>query len=1276
MSSSAQSDRNLLFGILALQLDFISRDQLVAGMNAWVLAKHQPLGAILCAQGALAGDSQALLEALVQKHLRQHHDDLQQSLAALSPVPSVRHELEQLADPDVHASVAHVSDARPQEADSYATRSFTVGTPTSSGLRFRILRPHAKGGLGQVSVALDEELHREVALKEIQERHADDANSRGRFLLEAEITGGLEHPGIVPVYGLGCYADGRPFYAMRFIRGDSLKDAIARFHASDPSGGRKPPEPDSGGLRPPLSPPLGERTLAFRKLLGRFVDVCNAIAYAHSRGVLHRDLKPGNVMLGQYGETLVVDWGLAKVRDKHEASLSTEEPVLRPASASGSAATQLGTTLGTPAYMSPEQAAGWLDQLGPASDVYSLGATLYCLLTGQAPFRESGTGRLLERVQKGEFARPRQVQPETPPALEAVCLKAMALRPGDRYASPRALADDIEHWLAGEPVGAWPEPWTVTTARWVSRHRTLVSGAAAALLVGLVSLLIATGLLSAANEELAQERDKVQQTNAELQTRNVQLAAARDKANQARKRAVKSEQLALANEKKALAAAKAESEARQAEAAQRQQAEIAAKAERKAKEAEAAQRQQAETVSDLLQEVFLKLDPPAEQKGLSLKEQLIAQVDAVAARLDKEFGDQPLVQARLRNALGLAQQGLGQTSKAMVLFQQALAQRRAHLPADHPDTLTSMNNLASAYQEAGQLDKALPLYEEALAKTKAKLGPDHRLTLSSMNNLGNAYRIAGQLTRAVPLLEKTLAQSKAGLGPDDPLILAAMNNLAAAYQAAGQPDKALPLYEETLVKCKTKLGPDHPLTLTSMNNLAVAYQAAGQLKRALPFLKQTLAKRKAKLGPHHPDTLQSMNNLANAYQAAGQLDKALPLYEEALAKSKAKLSPDHPLTLTSMNNLAAAYQAAGQLKRALPLFKQTLAKQMATLGPHHPDTLLSMNNLANAYQAAGQLDKALPLFEEALAKSKAKLGPDHPLTLTSMNNLAMAYYADGQLARALPLLEETLAKTKAKLGPEHPNTLRIMSNLAEVYYTAGQPDRALPLFEETLAKQKAKLGSDHPATLTGMHNLAMAYKATGQLDKALPLLEETLVKKKAKLGPEHPETLKTMAALALAYLAVKEPEKALPLFRSYLAAQKKHLGRDNPRLANRQSVVAVELLKAGQSAAAEPILRASLAIRQKQLPASWETFQVQSLLGAALLDQKKYKEAEPMLLQGYEGMKERQAQIPLADRPRLTETLQRLVQLYEATGQAEQADRWRKERERTQGRGDKDAKGR
>jgi serine/threonine-protein kinase len=487
MSMPHAADRNLLFGILALQMDFISRDALIAAMNAWVLEKAQPLGQVLVAQGQLHPEQLGLLDAVVAAHLRAHHDDPQQSLASLSSVSSIRHELAALSDADVQASLASLP--TPSSADP----DRTADDDKAAGSRYRILRPHARGGLGQVSVAEDLELHREVALKEIQPEHADNPDSRSRFVQEAEITGNLEHPGIVPVYGLGQYDNGCPFYAMRFIKGESLKDAIQRFHAADQE--RRDP---------------GERSLAWRGLLRRFLDVCNAVAYAHSRGVLHRDLKPANVMLGTYGETLLVDWGLAKVVGRPAGTAGTHEPTLRPSAGSDVAVTQHGAAIGTPAYMSPEQAAGRLEELSPASDVYSLGAVLYVLLTGASPFPGRDQFEVLSKVQRGEFLRPRQVKAAVPPALEAICLKAMALRQEERYVTATALAADLEHWLADEPVTAYREPWTVRGRRWLRRHRTAVTAAAAALLVALVSLALATARLSTANRALLEANQREQ----------------------------------------------------------------------------------------------------------------------------------------------------------------------------------------------------------------------------------------------------------------------------------------------------------------------------------------------------------------------------------------------------------------------------------------------------------------------------------------------------------------------------------------------------------------------------------------------------------------------------------------------------------------------------------------------------------------------------------------------------------------------------------------------
>jgi Tfp pilus assembly protein PilF len=373
-----------------------------------------------------------------------------------------------------------------------------------------------------------------------------------------------------------------------------------------------------------------------------------------------------------------------------------------------------------------------------------------------------------------------------------------------------------------------------------------------------------------------------------------------------------------------------------------------------------------------------------------------------------------------------------------------------------------------------------------------------------------------------------------------------------------------------------------------------------------------------------------------------------------------------PLVEASIRNtLGLTYWYLREGQAAITQHERALALRHDHLGPEHPDTLTSLNNLANAYRATGQLPKALPLYEQALAKGKEKLGPDHPDTVTIMNNLAGVYLRAGQRDKALPLLEQTLAKRKEKLGPDHPHTLNSMNNLALAYKETGQRDKALPLLEQTLAKQKEKLGPDHPDTLTSMGNLAAAYRDAGQRDKALPLLEQTLAKRKEKLGPDHPDTLTSMGNLGETYLALSQPDKAMPLLYAFLAGQGQRLGRDDPRLANIQAAVGKDLLKHEQYAEAEGILAECLKIRAEKQPDEWTTFNTQSLLGGSLAGQKKYAEAEPLLKQGYDGLKQREAKIPPQwRRVRLTEALDRLVQLYDAWGKPDQAARWRAERDK------------
>ena len=491
----AAADRDLLFGLLALQNGLIDQAALVAAFQAWTRDKSRPLADHHAALGHLDAEGRAAVEAMVALHLKKHGGDAERSLAAVGGVGSLRDDLQHIADPELHATLDRiVADGPATARDPEATMTVGVAPAAAAGSRFSILRPHARGGLGQVSVARDAELNREVALKELRPERADDPSSRARFLLEAEVTGRLEHPGVVPVYGLGCDARGRPFYAMRLVKGETLKEAIEHFHARQAAAG--------GGVRP--------WNLALRQLLSRFVAVCNVVAYAHSRGVIHRDLKPANILLGPYAETLVVDWGLAKVVGRGESarSVGAAEATLQPASGSGSSETLPGTALGTPAYMSPEQAEGRLERTGPASDVYSLGATLYCLLTGRPPLEETDVAAVLRKIQRGEIVPPRRVDGRVPAGLEAICRKAMAVDPGDRYPTPRALADEIEHWLADEPVSVYREPVSTRLTRWGRRHRTLATGLGVLLITAVAGLSIATALIR--REQLQTEAQRLQ----------------------------------------------------------------------------------------------------------------------------------------------------------------------------------------------------------------------------------------------------------------------------------------------------------------------------------------------------------------------------------------------------------------------------------------------------------------------------------------------------------------------------------------------------------------------------------------------------------------------------------------------------------------------------------------------------------------------------------------------------------------------------------------------
>ncbi len=518
---SIDTDRNLLFGVLALQGEMIDAGQLAEACTAWSTRKEQGLADILIERGWISSDDRRLVEQLLERRLKKHSGDAHQSLtAAATGSPDVMATLDgirtRMGDDEIKRSLGDVK--RTGGAGGTIEYLSMLSQPADTRDRYTLTTLHAKGGIGQVWLARDAAMDREVALKELRPDRSDNDALLRRFFQEARITGQLDHPGVVPVYELARGEAGpggtRPYYTMRFVRGRTLSDAVAGYHRDLAEG--------KAGRADLLA------------LIQAFVGVCNTVAFAHSRNVIHRDLKGSNIVLGEFGEVVLLDWGLAKVVEV-EGAIPQPEAAFDP-EATGAYTGQVGwaepdltaagAVLGTPAFMAPEQAEGRADRIGRKTDVYGLGAILYEILAGGAPFGGDSTHDVLRKVREEPPAPPSKVVRSTPKALEAVCLKAMAKDPAGRYPSAAALGADVQHWLADEPVSAWREPWTTRARRWVARNRTAVAAGVAALGVAFVGLAAALAMQAQSNRALkaALESEKLAREDAGAQSSQAEAA--------------------------------------------------------------------------------------------------------------------------------------------------------------------------------------------------------------------------------------------------------------------------------------------------------------------------------------------------------------------------------------------------------------------------------------------------------------------------------------------------------------------------------------------------------------------------------------------------------------------------------------------------------------------------------------------------------------------------------------------------------------------------------
>jgi tetratricopeptide (TPR) repeat protein len=454
-----------------------------------------------------------------------------------------------------------------------------------------------------------------------------------------------------------------------------------------------------------------------------------------------------------------------------------------------------------------------------------------------------------------------------------------------------------------------------------------------------------------------------------------------------------------------------------------------------------------------------------------------------------------------------------------------------------------------------------------------------------------------------------------------------------------------------------------PLVVARLQDrLGQTYLGLGDTAKAEALFARALTTRQDLLGPEHPQTLASMHSQAMAFKAAGKLPQAIERFEQVRDAQIKELGADHPDTLTTLNNLGVAYRFAGKLPEAIALLKQVGEARADKLGADDPDTLITLNWLAWAYRDDGRLDDAIVLHRHVLDARVKRLGRDDPDTLGTMDELALAYRAADNPSAAIALYEQARDARMKRYGLDHPRTLTTLNNLAWTYRIAGRTSEAIALFEHIRDIRVQKLEAENLDALTTLGDLAWAYANAGKREQAISVFQRAAVGlEKRKFA--HKDAGAIIGRMCECQEYLKKHAEAEVWRRKWLAVLKEKSGADSIDYAEASAALGWNLVQQQKWVEVEMVLRPCLSVRQHNEADAWTTFDTQLLLGTALVGQHKYADAEPHLLQGYQGLKAREAKMPDHARGDLTRDLEQLVNLYDSAGMQAEADRWRKELE-------------
>ncbi len=877
----------------------------------------------------------------------------------------------------------------PRRGDETLTHAGLEGPPFEPERRlgpYRLIRELGRGGMGQVYLAVraDTEYHKRVAIKVIRAGLGGD-NVIQRFRLERQILAGMEHPGIARLLDGGATEDGSPYFALEYVEGQAI-DTYA-----------------------------DENRLSTTARLRLFRSVCTAVEYAHRNLVVHRDIKPGNILVTADGSPKLLDFGLAKLLN---------------AEMSGLAGSTVGGLALTPAYASPEQARG--EPVTTATDVYSLGIVLYELLTGHRPYRLRSREPLeiLRAVREEEPERPSTAVDRAEPAvgpdgvekaavtaesvsrtregtpdrlrrrlrgdLDAIVMTALRKEATKRYSSVEALSEDVRRHLEGLPVKARKGGLTYRAGRFVTRNRIGVGSA-----VLLALLLVAFAVTSALQaSRLARERD--------------QVALERDKADQVSSFLVDLFKVSDPNEAKANSVTAREILDRGA-----------TKVASSLQDQPGVRAAMMETIGNVYRNLGLY------RQALPLVEESLA----IRRRLGE---DDPEV-AQAINSLANLLVSTGDLDRAEALYREALEARRRIFSDSHDSVMSIQYNLADLLNRKGDHAGAVTLLQETLTRFRRRGKPDDDAVASVLNSLSGAQREKGDFRGAEATAREALVLRRKLLGDDHPRTTASLGNLANVLNAKGDYREAESLQRKALAVQRARLGPDHPGVAIVLNNLANVLDHEGGYVEAEALHREALAIRRAKLGPESPLVARSLGNLANILRHQSRVSESERLYRDALVMTRKLLGEKNPDVPYLMTNLAGVLWEGTQKGKAEQLLREALVLQRASPSDDIAETL---GGLSLLLAGTGRGAEAEPLAREAVAIRARELPMGHPEIAEMESILGLCLSKRGRFEEAEQLTTAAYAQVSAKRGDQSWEARRIGQHCAQVYEAWGKPEKA------------------------------------------------------------------------------------------------------------------------------------------------------------------------------------------------------------------------------------------